>query len=105
MHPPDTEKTTFITPHELYYYNVMPFGLENVGATYQRLITKIFRSRLSSTMETYIDDMLVKSREHFDHAKHMQEAFELLRRYEMKLNSLKCAFGVSSGKFLTFMVT
>ena len=56
-------------------------------------------------MEAYIDDMLVKSKEHFDHTKHLQEAFELLRRYGMKLNPLKCAFGVSSGKFLGFMVT
>ena len=49
--------------------------------------------------------MLVKSKEHFDHAKHLQEAFELLRRYDMKLNPLKCAFGVSASKFLGFMVT
>ena len=41
MHPPNVEKTTFITPHELYYYDVMPFVLKNVGATYQRLVTKI----------------------------------------------------------------
>ena len=56
-------------------------------------------------MEVYIDDMLVKSKERFGHTKHLQEAFELLRRYDMKLNPLKCAFGVSSGKFLGFMVT
>ena len=56
-------------------------------------------------MEVYIDDMLVKSKERFDHTKHLQEAFELLRRYDMKLNPLKCTFGVSSGKFLGFMVT
>ena len=56
-------------------------------------------------MEAYIDDMLVKSKERSDHAKHLQEAFELLRRYDMKLNPLKCAFGVSAGKFLGFMVT
>ena len=56
-------------------------------------------------MEVYIDDMLVKSKERPDHEKHLQETFELLRRYGMKLNPLKCAFGVSSGKFLDFMVT
>ena len=105
MHPPDVEKTTFITLHWLYFYNVMPFGLKNAGATYQRLVTKIFRPRMGKTMEVYIDDMLVKSKEHPDHRKHLQETFELLCTYGMKLNPLKCAFGISSGKFLGFMVT
>ena len=104
MHPPDAEKTSFITPHGLYCYSV-PFGLKNAGATYQRLVTKIFRPLMSKTMEVYINDMLVKSKEHPNHTKHLLEAFELLRTNGMKLNSLKCAFGVSSGKFLGFMVT
>ena len=105
MHPPDTEKTSFITPHGLYCYNVMPFGLNNVGATYQRLVTKMFQPFLGSTMEVYIDDMLVKSQQHPDHATHLQQAFDILRVYGMKLNPLKCAFGVSAGRFLGFMVT
>ena len=83
----------------------MPFGLKNVGVTYQRLVTKIFRPLLGNTIEASIDDMLVKSKESFDHTKHLQEAFEIFRRYSMKLNPLKCAFGVTSGKFLDFMVT
>ena len=97
MHPPDAEKTSFITPHELYYYNVMPFGLKNVGATYQRLVTKMFRPLLDSTMEVYINDMLVKSKQCSDHAAHLQQTFDLLREYDMKLNPLKCTFGVSAG--------
>ena len=105
MHLPGVEKMAFITPRGLYCYDVMPFGLKNVGATYQRLVTKILQPLLGNTMEAYIDDMLVKSKEHFDHTKHLQEAFELLRRYDMKLNPLKCAFKVSSDKFLGFMVT
>ena len=105
MHPPDIEKRTFITPHELYYYNVMPFGLKNVGATYQRLVTKIFRPLMGKTMEVYIDDMLIKSKERPDHTKHLQETFKLLRTHDMKLNPLKCAFKINSGKFLGFMVT
>ena len=105
MHPPDLEKMIFITLHRLYCYNVMPFDLKNAKATYQRLVTKIFRPLLGNTMEAYIDVMLVKSKERFEHAKHLQEAFELLRRYDMKLNPLKCVFGVSAGKFLGFMVT
>ena len=105
IHPPDAEKTSFITPHGLYCYNVMPFGLKNVGATYQRLVTKMFRPLLSTTMEFYIDDMLVKSKQCLDHATHLQHAFDLLREYGMKLNPLKCAFGVNAGRFLSFMVT
>ena len=61
-HPPNAEKTTFISPHELFCYNVMPFGLKNARATYQRLVTKMFKPMLSKTMEVYVDDMLVKSK-------------------------------------------
>ena len=105
IHPPDAEKTSFITPRGLYCYNVMPFGLKNAGATYQRLVTKMFRPLIGSTMEVYIDNMLVKSKQHPDHATHVQQAFDILRKYGMKLNPLKCAFGVSVGTFLGFMVT
>ena len=105
MHSPNAEKAAFITPHWLDYYNVVPFGLKNIKATYQRLVTKIFQQLLGETREVYINDMLVKSKECFDHTKHLQEAFELLRRYDITLNPLKCAFRVSLGKFLGFMVT
>ena len=56
-------------------------------------------------MEVYIDDMLVKSKERPDHPTHLQENFELLKAYDMKLNPSKCAFEVSAGRFLGFMVT
>ena len=83
----------------------MPFGLKNAEATYQRLVTKIFRPLIGRTMEVYIDDMLVKTRERPDHTKHLQETFDLLSMNGMKLNPLKCVFGVSLGKFLSFMAT
>ena len=105
MHSPDAEKMAFSTLHGLYCYNVVPFGLKNAGATYQRLVTKIFRPLMGKTMEVYIDDMLVKSKEHLDHTKHLQETFELFGTNRMKLNPLKFAFRVSSSKFLSFMVT
>nr|CAN67795.1 hypothetical protein VITISV_009541 [Vitis vinifera] len=81
--PDDEEKTAFITPHDLYCYKVMSFGLKNAGATYQRLMTKIFKPLIGHTVEVYIDDIV----------------------YGMKLNPSKCAFGVSAGKFLGFMVS
>ena len=105
MHPPNVEKTSFISPYRFFCYNVMPFGLKNVGSTYQRLVTKMFRPLLEKTMEVYIDDMLVKSKERLDHTTHLQQAFKLLRAYNMKLNPTKCAFGVSVGRFLGFMMT
>ena len=105
MHPPNAKKTACITPHGLLCYNVMLFGLKNAGATYHRLVTKMFRQLLEKTMEVYIDDMLVKSKDHPNHAKHLQETFKLLRAYGMKLNPSKCAFGVSVSRFLGFMVT
>ena len=105
MYPPDAEKMAFITPHRLFCYNVMPFGLKNDGATYQRLVTKMFKPLLGKTMEVYIDDMFVKSKQRPNHVTHLQEEFDLLRAYDIKLNPLKCAFGVSADRFLSFMVT
>ena len=98
MHQLDAEKTAFIIPHELYCYNVMPFSLKKAGATYQRLVKKIFRPLMGKTMEIYINNMLVKSKERPNHTKQLQETFELLHTYGMKLNfPLICAFRVSSG--------
>ena len=71
MHQLDVEKKTFITPHGLYCYNVMLFSLKNVEATYQRLVTKIFRPLIGWATEVYIDNMLVKSKEHPDQTKHL----------------------------------
>ncbi|RVX18142.1 Retrovirus-related Pol polyprotein from transposon 17.6 [Vitis vinifera] len=105
MSPDDEEKTAFITPHGLYCYKVMPFGLKNAGATYQRLMTKIFKPLIGRSVEVYIDDIVVKSKTREQHILHLQEVFYLLRKYDMKLNPSKCAFGVSAGKFLGFMVS
>ncbi|XP_059315393.1 uncharacterized protein LOC132066002 [Lycium ferocissimum] len=83
----------------------MPSGLKNAGATYQRLVNTMFKDQLGKTMEVYIDDMVVKSERAEDHLIHLKEAFAILRQFNMKLNPEKCAFGVSSGKFLGFMVS
>ena len=105
MDEQDEESTAFITNMGLFCYRVMPFDLKNAGATYQRLVNKIFKPLIGHTMEVYVDDMITKSKEPRDHVKHLEETFELLRKYEMKLNPEKCAFGVSSGKFLGFLVS
>ena len=101
----DQEKTAFITSQGLYCYKVMPFELKNAGATYQRLVNKMFCKQIVRNMEVYVDDMLVKSKEEFAYLDDLKETFATLRKYKMKLNPSKCAFGVASGKFLGFMVS
>ena len=83
----------------------MPFGLKNAGATYQRLVNKMFNKQMGRNMEVYVDDMLVKSKEELTHLDDLTEMFATLKQYQMKLNPSKCVFGVVSGKFLGFMVS
>ena len=83
----------------------MPFGLKNVGITYQRLVNHMFRPQIGQNVEVYVDDMLVKSLDEEKHLDDLQQTFVTLRQYNMKLNPKKCAFGVSSGKFLRFMIS
>ncbi|XP_060200598.1 uncharacterized protein LOC132628857 [Lycium barbarum] len=104
MAPKDEELTAFRTPKGIYCYKVMPFGLKNAGATYQRAMQNIFDDMLHKNAECYVDDLVVKSREKNDHLKDLRLVFERLRRYQLKMNPLKCAFGVSSGKFIGFIV-
>ena len=101
----DQQKTAFITSQGLYCYKVMPFGLKNARAIYQRLVNKMFSKQIKRNMEVYMDGMLVKSKEKLAHLDDLKETFATLRQYQMKLNPTKCAFGVASGKFLEFMVS
>ena len=93
-----------MTGQGTYCYQVMPFRLKNTGATYKRLVNKMFQKQICTSMEVYIDDILVKSFKAELHVDHLAEAFQILKDYKMKLNPTKCAFGVSAGKFLGFIV-
>ena len=104
MDPNDQEKTSFVTRQGTYCYQVMPFGLKNVGATYQRLVNKMFQKQIGASMEVYIDDMLVKSVKVELHVNHLAESYQVMKDYKMKLNPTKCAFGVSARNFLGFIV-
>jgi hypothetical protein len=105
MDDTDQEKTSFFTSKGLFCYKVMSFGLKNAGATYQRLMNKMFHHQIGRNVEVYVNDMLVKTKDERKHLEDLKETFETLRRYRMKLNPNKCVFGVSSGKFLGFMVS
>ena len=79
--------------------------VEKRKATYQRLVNHMFHPQIGRNVEVYVDDMLVKSLDEDKHLGDLQETFDTLRRYNMKLNLSKCAFGVFSGKFHGFMVS
>ncbi|XP_015955836.1 uncharacterized protein LOC107480200 [Arachis duranensis] len=105
MHPEDQSKTTFTTEHGNFCYKVMPFDLKNAGATYQRLMDKVFHNQIGRSMEIYVDDMVAKTTQGMSHCDDLREIFEQVRTYNMRLNPEKCAFGVQGGKFLGFMLT
>ena len=101
----DQEKTSFVTSQGLFCYKVMSFGLKNAGATYQRLMNKMFAHQIGKNVQVYVDGMLVKSIREDDHLNDLQETFDTFRSYNLKLNPSKCVFGVTAGKFLGFMVS
>lgn len=72
MHLEDQEKTTFIIGRGIYCYKVMPLGLKNAGAIYQRLVNKMFADFIGDTMKVYIDDMIVKLLKKQDHLEHLR---------------------------------
>ena len=102
----DVSKTAFRCPGALgcYEWLVMPFGLKNVGATYQRAMNSMFHDFIEDFMQVYIDDIVVKSSSEDKHLDHLCRSFERMRQYGLKMNPLKCAFGVCAGDFLGFVV-
>ncbi|XP_028071841.1 uncharacterized protein LOC114274168 [Camellia sinensis] len=100
----DAEKTAFRTPLEKIFYTVMPFGLKNAGATYQRVTTAIFHDMLHHEVEVYMHDLVVKSIEANRHLCDLEKVFQRCRKFCLKMNSLKCVFEVTAGKFLGFLV-
>ncbi|XP_071905708.1 uncharacterized protein [Coffea arabica] len=101
----DREKTAFITHWGTFCYRVMPFGLKNAGATYQRTMTTLFHDMIHKEMEVYVDDIIIKSKKAEDHLMDLRKLFERLRKYNLKLNPAKCAFGAPAGKLLGFIVS
>ena len=98
-------KMKFPTHRGVYCYKVMPFGLINAGATYQRMMNKIFSGQLGRNMEVYVDDMIIKSMANETHLQDLKECFDTLRTHNMKLNPDKCTFALGAGKFLGFLVS
>ncbi|XP_052483297.1 uncharacterized protein LOC128037420 [Gossypium raimondii] len=105
MHPEDMGKTTFITLWGTFCYKVMPFGLKNAGAIYQRAMVTLFHDIMHKEVEVYVDDMIAKSRTEEEHVQVLKRLFLRLRIFQLKLNPAKCTFGARSGKLLGFIVS
>ena len=102
----DIPKTAFRCPSSIgtFEWLVMPFGLKNASATYQRAMNVIFHDMLGHNMEVYIDDIVVKFKRANEHVDHLRKSFERMRHHQLKLSLLKCAFRVCVGNFLGFLV-
>jgi hypothetical protein len=101
----DKEKIAFITPYGVFCYQVMLFGLKNAGATYQRMMQNCLGSQIGRNIQVYIDDVVITTRKEESLISKLQETFDNLNRYKLKLNPTKCSFGVSAGQLLGFMVS
>ncbi|XP_075521548.1 uncharacterized protein LOC142554756 [Primulina tabacum] len=88
----DQDKASFITSGGTFCYVVMPFGLKNAGATYQRLMNLVFQKQIGLNIEVYVDDILIKTREVSHFIDDLAETFTTLKQYGIKLNPGKCVF-------------
>jgi hypothetical protein len=102
--PEDQHKTTFICPWGTFAYRKMPFGLKNVGATFQQAMSFSFHD-LKHIVEAYLDDLASRSRKRTDHPTHLRLIFECCRYFRIHLNPNKCSFCVTLGRLLGFIVS
>lgn len=96
----DQVHTSFRAIGKIYCYNVMSFSVENVGATYQRMVDKVFKEQIGRNVKVYVDNMVVKTPKGKSHIEDLEETFQTLIHFQQKLNPTKCTFGVHSEKFL-----
>jgi ribonuclease HI len=106
MAPEDIHKTAFRVPGAvgLFEYVVMTFSFKNAGATYQRAMNHIFHDLIGNLVEIYIDDVVVKSASVEGHLDDLRQVLERTRKFELRMNPKKCAFDMSAGQFLDFLV-
>lgn len=105
MYKEDEKKTSFITEMGTFCYTVMPFGLKNAGATFQRLVEKVFEEQVGENIEVYVDNLLIKLKETKKYWKDLESTFGKIREPGIKLKPEKCTFGVIEGKFLDYLIS
>ena len=104
MHPRDKEKTAFVTRYGTYEFNVMPFGLCNAPATFQRLMDRVYDGIAWKFVVVYLDDTIVYSRTFDDHLRHLNEVFYRIRKAGLRLNIEKCNFWMQRLPFLGHII-
>nr|GEW39642.1 hypothetical protein [Tanacetum cinerariifolium] len=101
----DEDKTAFFAVEWVFCYRKMPFGLKNAGATYQRLVDKVFYNQIGRNLEAYVDDMVIKSTTEEEMLADIKKTFERFRSINMKLNPKKCSFCIEEGPLLGHLIT
>ena len=105
MDEADKPKTAFCTPEGLFEFNVMPFGLCNAPATFQRLMDSVLAGLQWSSCLVYLDDIIVMGKTFEDHLRNLAEVFDRLRSANLKLKPTKCAFACKEVAFLGHIVS
>src|SRR3954468_10684311 len=105
MKEEDEELTSFITPYGVFCYRTMPFGLKNVGATYQRMMQYCLKEQIDRNVQVYMDDIVIKTYSASTLLDDLRETFAALNKYRIKINPKKCVFGVPARKLLGYMVS
>jgi hypothetical protein len=101
----DEDKTGFITLHGVYCYTMMPFGLKNAGATYERCMQACLKKHIVRNFEVHVDNIVIKSLKADSLLDELRETFANLNRYSIKLNPKKCSFGVPTGQLLGYLIS
>ena len=104
VHEKDKAKTAFVTKHELFEFNVMPFGLCNAPATFQRAMDNVLRNIKGKFVLVYLDDIIIFSKNYEKHLQHLQQVFDYLRKADLKINSKKCYFCTKKIQFLKHVI-
>ena len=89
----------------IYYYIIMPFGLKNARATYQRMAMALLHGMMHNEVKVYVDDMILKYKDREDHIANLRKFFERIKEYRLRLNPWKCTFKITVGKLLSFLVS
>jgi hypothetical protein len=105
MKEEDKASTSFITPFDTYCFVRMPEGLKNAGSTFSRLTKMVLESQVGRNIFTYVDDIVVASKNKEDHLADLAETFANMREARLRLNPEKCVFGVRQGKILGYLVS